>query len=238
VKTCNVGSSRPKRGLSPAEAFRHWSDKVAYSELVKLAGTDDLPPISFAGTVIRGDPQRESEYCRKRHVLEEAFKRKLVDATLIGSGIPEGRGGREMIEPSLWEVLQIELDFYEDAASEGCRYEKIEFFKPSAIPANIRSIPGWLSNLPGHGSTVFTHDPTYEHVSLGSFTFTLGPIQAKIVQQLHEASKLGEWRPGKVLLARADSQQIKLSEVFKSKQNWRELIESDGRGRYRLRQDA
>ena len=39
---------------------------------------------------------------------------------------------------------------------------------------------------------------------------------------------------GKAILAAAGSRSLKMSDVFKSKKNWRLLIESDGRGAYRL----
>ena len=42
------------------------------------------------------------------------------------------------------------------------------------------------------------------------------------------------WQSGKAILAAAGSRSLKMSDVFKSKKNWRLLIESDGRGAYRL----
>jgi hypothetical protein len=63
-------------------------------------------------------------------------------------------------------------------------------------------------------------------------------MQAAVVKQLHEAS-LGSspWVSGKVLLERADSGSSALADLFKSQVDppWRELIESDSKGRYRLR---
>ena len=55
------------------------------------------------------------------------------------------------------------------------------------------------------------------------------------VRALHEAARRGEpWQSGKAILAAAGSRSLKMSDVFKSKKNWRLLIESDGRGAYRL----
>jgi hypothetical protein len=69
--------------------------------------------------------------------------------------------------------------------------------------------------------------------------FHLGPIQAKIVKQLHKAALTNEpWRSGTLLLEGAGSTSIKLADVFKSKRHWRRLIESDRRGKYRLRLPA
>jgi hypothetical protein len=59
---------------------------------------------------------------------------------------------------------------------------------------------------------------------------------ARVVELLHDAAKTGDgWRVGKVLLAEAGSKQSKMHDVFKGQKNWQELIESDGRGQYRLR---
>ena len=65
--------------------------------------------------------------------------------------------------------------------------------------------------------------------------FRLGAIQAQVVRALNEAAGRGEpWQSGKAILAAAGSRSLKMSDVFKSKKNWRLLIESDGRGAYRL----
>jgi hypothetical protein len=40
---------------------------------------------------------------------------------------------------------------------------------------------------------------------------------------------------GKLILGEAGSSSTRMSDVFKSQPHWRRLIDSDGRGRYRLR---
>ena len=63
----------------------------------------------------------------------------------------------------------------------------------------------------------------------------LGPIQARIVKNLHEDFMSGkEWSNGKKLLTTAQSSSMRMLDVFKSQNRWRELIVSDGRGNYRL----
>ena len=53
---------------------------------------------------------------------------------------------------------------------------------------------------------------------------------------LHAASTTqNSWIAGKVLLAEIGSESATIRELFKSKVKWTELIESDGRGKYRLR---
>lgn len=75
----------------------------------------------------------------------------------------------------------------------------------------------------------------YHNVRCSGQEFRLGPIQAQVVRILHAAAKRGEpWQSGKAVLADAGSRSLKMSDVFKSKKNWPLLIESNGRGGYRL----
>jgi len=72
-------------------------------------------------------------------------------------------------------------------------------------------------------------------VRLGDRTFRFGEVQAKAVRRLHQAAMAGEaWVDGKVVLHEIGSRSAKISDLFKSKPGWRELIDTDGRGRYRL----
>lgn len=70
------------------------------------------------------------------------------------------------------------------------------------------------------------------------YRFRLGPIQAQVVRALHEAALRGEaWQSGKAILSSAGSKSLRMADVFKSQQDWRELIRSDRRGGYRLNVD-
>ena len=81
----------------------------------------------------------------------------------------------------------------------------------------------------------FQATPDYRAVVIAHRAFKLGPIQAKIVELLHRAACDGvPWQSGKVILTRAGSRCLRMQDVFKSQPGWRELIESDGRGAYRL----
>jgi len=79
----------------------------------------------------------------------------------------------------------------------------------------------------------FWHSPTYDVVRLRGVEFRLGPIRREVVRKLHEASRTD--RPsvsGKLLLPDPTRRMV---DTFKSlKPSWRLLIESDGRGSYRL----
>lgn len=75
----------------------------------------------------------------------------------------------------------------------------------------------------------------YKEVVIHGRTHHLGQVQAEIVRHLHEASKgQNPWVHGKTLLANSCSQAARFQDVFKNKSGWRDLIESDGRGHYRL----
>ncbi len=75
----------------------------------------------------------------------------------------------------------------------------------------------------------------YHHIRCNGHEFQLGPIQAQVVRILHAAALRGEpWQSGKAVLGEAGSRSLKMSDIFKSKKDWPLLIESNGRGAYRL----
>lgn len=75
----------------------------------------------------------------------------------------------------------------------------------------------------------------YQNVRCNGSEFRLGPIQAQVVRILHAAALQGDpWQSGKAVLASAGSLSLKMADVFKSKKDWQLLIESNGRGAYRL----
>ncbi|WP_299473135.1 hypothetical protein [uncultured Paracoccus sp.] len=90
----------------------------------------------------------------------------------------------------------------------------------------------------GAQRTAFSASPDYQDVTCGEHQFRLGPIQAQVVRVLHDAARRGEpWQSGKAILSAAGSKSLKMSDVFKSQKQWRSLIESNGRGNYRLNLD-
>jgi hypothetical protein len=81
----------------------------------------------------------------------------------------------------------------------------------------------------------FTHRPDYSEVSLNGALFTLGPLQASVVRQLHRAAMAGRpWMEGTELLAASGSRSGRLVDLFKKQPNWRSLIVSDHKGNWRL----
>ena len=86
------------------------------------------------------------------------------------------------------------------------------------------------------GGPAFQQLNDYSEVHLCGLIFKLGIVQSRVVKQLHSAALTGEpWCHGKTLLHAANSASPRLVDLFKSQRDWRQLIESDGRGRYRLR---
>lgn len=82
---------------------------------------------------------------------------------------------------------------------------------------------------------VFEQRHDFSEIVLGERTFMLGQIQARVVRILHEAAMRGvPWQHGKAVLAEAGSSCTRLSDLFKTQPEWRRLIQSDRRGRYRL----
>ena len=76
----------------------------------------------------------------------------------------------------------------------------------------------------------------YRQVRTAGLMFNLGPVQARVVKRLHQAATSSDpWCEGKFILGEAGSSSTRMADVFKSQPHWRRLIDSDGRGRYRLR---
>jgi hypothetical protein len=195
-------------------------------------GTSPPPSLERRFEVIR-DPSLQEKYQSKRIALEAAFLELLKNATVLASGIDRFSAGREPINPSLWELLEVNYDF-DSIVGSGREYEQAEFFEPSAIPLNIRTIPAWLTGELVAANEGFRHSSDFRHIEIGNLKFVLGPIQAGVVKLLHEAAR-DEWLSGKEILEKAGSTQSKMHDVFKTQKNWHALIESDGRGYYRLR---
>jgi hypothetical protein len=85
-------------------------------------------------------------------------------------------------------------------------------------------------------TSIFRQANDYGEVHVAGRVFNLGPVQSRVVKQLHRAAITGDpWCSGKALLAAAGSSSTRLADLFKSQRDWRQLIESDRRGNYRLR---
>ena len=93
-----------------------------------------------------------------------------------------------------------------------------------------------LELVKGATTPAFVPSPDYHHIVVDGTEYHFGDVQARILEQLHDAAQSRtEWVHGKTLLHVANSRALRLRDVFKSKSNWQEIIESNGRGSYRLK---
>lgn len=83
------------------------------------------------------------------------------------------------------------------------------------------------------GDFHFSND--YRHVTLRGKEFHLGDVQARVVEQLHDATRSRQpWVHGKTLIYESGSRAVRVRDIFKHKRDWRSLICSNDRGYYRL----
>lgn len=81
----------------------------------------------------------------------------------------------------------------------------------------------------------FSASPDYHTIIINGEQFHLGDVQARVVEQLHDAlQSRTQWVHGKTLIYGANSKAIRLRDIFKSKRDWSRIIASNGRGYYRL----
>jgi hypothetical protein len=88
-------------------------------------------------------------------------------------------------------------------------------------------------------SNIFQPSPDYRYIRMNGEEFHLGDVQARVIEQLHDASQSHQpWVHGKTLIYESGSQAIRLRDLFKNRRTWRGLIISNERGYYRLNAPA
>ncbi len=205
-----------------------------------LAHEDARQPVATATDVPPNERVlRHTVYAEAREALEEELRALLVSGKLLASGIREGSDGRVVMKPSLWKQADFSPDF-DDVYANAMTFMDVEYFEATELPANIEEPPEWLmkhlARMAAQQPPVPQFTPDYRHVSIGELKFVFGGLQAEVVRYLHSvAADPNPWRPGKVILEEIGSQSTKISELFKHQKGWRTLIESDGRGKYRLK---
>ncbi|MBN8995163.1 MAG: hypothetical protein J0H94_08045 [Rhizobiales bacterium] len=231
-------SKRPPRGISMDQALARWSDPIAYAGMKEYEDAEQSRSTSAGNSPYE---LRHREFVKYQDKVERSFRQAMAEGRAVMSSITRFANGRRAVEPSLWDVLDLIFEF-DEVNGDGRTYTRPEFFDPAAIPKNIGTVPAWLMNLHlqavgvAAGASGFSHDPTYTHVKLAGRQFVLGTLQAHVVRVLHEAVEKGApWVHGKVLLAQAGSTSSNIGTLFKSQPAWKELIDSDGKGTYRLR---
>lgn len=104
----------------------------------------------------------------------------------------------------------------------------MHFEKENGIcPAQVRHL--------ANDNPDFKHSNNYSDISINGTKYRLGPVQAKVIQILYEAYLKGHpWVYGKEVLRSSNAETMRMVDLFKSQDNWRDLILSDGKGSYRL----
>lgn len=84
-------------------------------------------------------------------------------------------------------------------------------------------------------SSGFVPSQDYHYIEFRGEEYHLGDIQARIIEQLHDASQShNPWVHGKTLIYDAGSEASRLRDLFKKKHTWDGLVVSNKRGSYRL----
>jgi hypothetical protein len=140
------------------------------------------------------------------------------------------------VAPHSKEVL-ISVNDLMVTLKERTRFESENDLEPMEIQAtqvNSESDKKQKSKL---SQGLYINSRNCEYVYNGN-PLSFGAIQSNIIKQLAEARTTGKpWVHGKILLHKAGSQAIRMRDIFKSQAMWRELVESNKRGHYRLRDD-
>ena len=78
----------------------------------------------------------------------------------------------------------------------------------------------------------------FRSVQLNGERHYFGTMQAQALRLLYQASLNDDaWQNGKLILQQVGSESFTLSNIFKRKPIWKQLIESDGKGYYRMHPD-
>ena len=235
-----ISNNRPAKGLKPEAALERWSDPVEWADMHQYE--DARERISTASGKSPYE-LRNKEYWKRREPLEKALLEKLRSGELIGTFLGDDRqDGRFILHYEQWHVLWIDYD-WRQAEGEGDVFEKLEIAEITAIPKNVEFFPRWVqerlasTDEAGEAESFdgVIHDAEFRHITVSGQDQTFGDLQSKIIKILYEAAGTqNPWRFGKVMLEDAGSGSRNINELFRSKEDWRMLIESDRRGYYRL----
>lgn len=221
-------TGRPTSGLSLEAALERWSDPADYAAMKEY---EDASTNVSCALGMEPSPQvlRYREFARRRHILEEAQLGRLRSGRrLVASGIAQFGAFREALHYSLFSVLLISYEFEEIGWNER-RYEAVEIFDRAAIPTNLGFIPDWL--VPE-----FQHEDGYRVVIFRGQEFRFTELQSRMIQALHHAALAGHpWVVAKRLVEDIGAGVHFISDLLKANSNLRDLIESDKRGKIRLR---
>lgn len=79
------------------------------------------------------------------------------------------------------------------------------------------------------------HNEDFTRISVAGEWHAFGPKQAAVLRQLKLAATTNDpWRDGKRLLRDIGSTTLRLSDLFKRRPVWRQIVQANGKGSYRL----
>ena len=152
----------------------------------------------------------------------EAFRLFRRGRAAVSAGHAEAGRYCRLMTP---DALDVQLD---DLVIRKAERERVE---------TIYGLAPELTALEGQPPVIVAEDG--RSVRIGNDVIALGPVQAEVVRLLCAAAAAGTpWQDGKALLRDAGSNSIRMSDLFKRWPNWRRIILSDRRGRYRIRNDS
>lgn len=241
--------TRALKGRSFEDALKHWSEPGHYAAVME----DDPMRVRLPIEVFyleKGVDLWELNIQQNRKVLQGFLFRRLAEGSLLSSalsGLADPSHPRSLVHPSIYAEGDVAYDpALRLVIAGGQTLRNVEIFEPRDIPANVTQLPSWVvqySNqapsssaalLPRDGAQ-FEHDEDYRHVRLRDHAFSLTKTQGQIVKALHEASiNGGTWMHLEAIRAAVGFESAKLSLLFRRVGAWRELIDSDQRGYYRL----
>lgn len=179
-----------------------------------------------------GRPPRSVE----ADILERISKGELV---LTGYAFPlQLTSRREVVPPQLLEVLEIDLTKRE-AEGPGLRLIHLKVHSAGESDASSTHLE-WENDsvvVAESEQREFTHSADYGRVTIRGMAFDLSGGLCQIVARLHEASRnLDPWLNGKRLMAECGYSFDSIADAFKRHRDpcWRELIEGNRRGLFRL----
>jgi hypothetical protein len=215
-----------KRGLECEAALKRWSEPAAY------AAMEELSDVATRHTDEPHSIKRWVQYRKLRNALEEALVLKLQEGDLFASGIPRYGRHREIIEPSLWDDLEIGYDLG-DICGPGQIYSHAEFFDRTDIPSNISTLPEWFKKP--QEQYFFPHDSGYRHVTAGGVIFALGDQQRRVIAFLHQKALENDPWQALAHIHKGARVHSPMRDLFGRDDHWSDLLLSDHKRYYRLR---
>lgn len=227
---------RPPPLTDLAEAVLEWSDPEQVAQLRAFRTAAFAPGCENPTDAWINKRAADHPFFKYRKIeteLEERFVERVMKGELVLSAFtdpitPSSR--REVLFPELLEVVEFDF-FHGEAYGDG--FKLVKFQVHAADPALEQE----LARARAVVGNEFSHNANYTRVSIRRMAFELSGGLSQIVRRLHEASQTEDpWVPGKRLLGDSGYQSSWMGDVFKRYKDpsWRELIEGNGRGSFRL----